>query len=128
VKNMNPSDVPVVIGEGTRLREETQARPKPLIDIGTEPILMHIMRLYSAHGFRRFILCLGYRGMMIKQFFLDRQIRIHDLKLDMSAGIRSFLGALSKRQIARYSEDAADRKAAMSGTISMPSGPEPQLS
>ena len=125
---MNPSDVPVVIGEGTRLREETQARPKPLIDIGTEPILMHIMRLYSAHGFRRFILCLGYRGMMIKQFFLDRQIRIHDLKLDMSTGIRSFLGALSKRQIARYREDAADRKAAMSGTISMPSGPEPQLS
>ena len=93
---MHPSDVPVVIlcgGEGTRLREETQARPKPLIDIGTEPILMHIMRLYSAHGFRRFILCLGYRGMMIKQFFLDRQIRIHDLKLDMSTGIRSFLGA-----------------------------------
>src|SRR5262249_6079313 len=52
---MHPSDVLVVIlcgGEGTRLREETTARPKPLIDIGTEPILMHIMRLYSAHGFR----------------------------------------------------------------------------
>jgi len=112
---MHPSDVPVVIlcgGEGTRLREETQARPKPLIDIGTEPILMHIMRLYSAYGFRRFVLCLGYRGMMIKAW----------------AACDDDLGELSKQQIARYSEDAAARRAAMLDTISVPSTPEPQLS
>jgi glucose-1-phosphate cytidylyltransferase len=91
---MNHSTIPVVIlcgGEGTRLREETHDRPKPLIEIGPEPILVHIMQLYSSHGFRRFILCLGYRGMMIKQFFLDRELRTHDLRLEMSTGTRSFL-------------------------------------
>lgn len=93
---MTPSEIPVVIlcgGEGTRFREETQSRPKPLIEIGPEPMLMHIMRLYSTHGFRRFILCLGYRGMMIKEFFLDREVRTSDLKLEMSTGARSFLGS-----------------------------------
>lgn len=92
---MNPADVPVVIlcgGEGTRLREETATRPKPLIEIGPDPILLHIMKLYAAHGFKRFILCLGYRGVLIKQYFLDRDLRLRDLKLDLGTGQKAYLG------------------------------------
>lgn len=58
-------------GQGTRLREETEYRPKPLVDIGGRPILWHIMKLYAHHGLRDFVLCLGYRGSMIKDYFLS---------------------------------------------------------
>jgi len=91
---MSPDQVPVVIlcgGEGTRFRKETQYRPKPLIEIGSEPILLHIMRSYASFGFRRFILCLGYRGFMVKEFFLTHSLRVQDLRLDLSTGTRTFL-------------------------------------
>jgi glucose-1-phosphate cytidylyltransferase len=58
-------------GLGTRLREETEFRPKPMIMIGDKPILWHIMKLYSHYGFNEFILCLGYKGEVIKNFFLE---------------------------------------------------------
>ena len=58
-------------GQGTRLREETEYRPKPLVEVGQRPILWHIMKLYAHHGFRDFVLCLGYRGRMIKEYFLE---------------------------------------------------------
>ena len=67
-------DIPVVIlcgGQGTRLREETEYRPKPMVEIGTRPILWHIMKIYGAHGLDRFVLCLGYKGWEIKQYFLS---------------------------------------------------------
>lgn len=92
---MQLSDIPVVIlcgGEGTRIREETAARPKPLIEVGPEPILLHIMKLYAAYGFRRFVLCLGYRGLMIKEYFLNREMRLRDMKLNLGTGEHSFLG------------------------------------
>lgn len=92
---LSPSEVPVVIlcgGEGTRFREETVNRPKPLIEIGGEPMLVHIMRLYARCGFRRFVLCLGYRGLMIKEYFLSQELRVRDLRLDLGTGSRSFLG------------------------------------
>ena len=57
-------------GMGTRLREETEHVPKPMVEIGEHPILWHIMKLYGHHGARRFILCLGYKGWQIKQYFL----------------------------------------------------------
>jgi glucose-1-phosphate cytidylyltransferase len=66
-------DMPVVIlcgGQGTRLREETEYRPKPMVEIGPQPILWHIMKIYGAHGLDRFVLCLGYKGWEIKQYFL----------------------------------------------------------
>lgn len=66
-------DIPVVIlcgGKGTRLREETEYRPKPMVEIGPQPILWHIMKLYGAYGLERFVLCLGYKGWEIKQYFL----------------------------------------------------------
>jgi glucose-1-phosphate cytidylyltransferase len=69
-----PEQVPVVIlagGRGTRLMEETRSIPKPMVTIGENPILFHIMRYYAFYGFREFIICLGYKGYMIKEFFLN---------------------------------------------------------
>ncbi len=70
----DPADIPVVIfcgGMGTRIREASDKLPKPLIDIGGRPILWHIMKVYGAHGFRRFVLALGYKGEDIRRFFRD---------------------------------------------------------
>src|SRR5580658_5564046 len=67
-----PAFMKVVIlcgGKGTRLREETEYRPKPMVPIGNRPILWHIMKIYAACGFTDFVLCLGYKGDMIKDFF-----------------------------------------------------------
>ena len=56
-------------GEGTRLREKTESIPKPLVEIGGKPILWHIMKIYEAHGFNQFVLCLGYKGQLIQEYF-----------------------------------------------------------
>ncbi|MFB3813485.1 MAG: glucose-1-phosphate cytidylyltransferase [Terriglobales bacterium] len=68
-------------GLGTRLREETEYRPKPMVDIGGRPILWHIMKMYAHHGFRDFILCLGYRGNMIKEYFLNYEAMNNDFTI-----------------------------------------------
>ena len=68
-------------GQGTRLREETEFRPKPLVDIGGKPILWHIMKTYAHHGFLDFILCLGYRGNMIKDYFLNYEAMNNDFTI-----------------------------------------------
>jgi glucose-1-phosphate cytidylyltransferase len=65
-------------GQGTRMREETEFRPKPLVEIGGRPILWHIMKTYAAAGFREFILCLGYKGNMIKEYFLNYEAMNND--------------------------------------------------
>lgn len=70
----DPENIPVFIlcgGLGTRLREQTEFRPKPMVMVGNHPILWHIMRSYSAHGFKRFILCTGYRSDAVKSYFLN---------------------------------------------------------
>ncbi len=58
-------------GLGTRLREETEVRPKPMVEIGGQPILWHIMQGYASYGFKEFILALGYKGEVIKRYFID---------------------------------------------------------
>lgn len=69
-------------GFGTRLSEETAVRPKPMVDVGEQPILWHIMKIYSSHGINDFIICCGYKGEVIKQYFSDyRQLR-SDLTFD----------------------------------------------
>lgn len=68
-------------GQGTRLREETEYRPKPLVDVGGRPILWHIMKLYAHYGFHDFVLCLGYRGNMIKDYFLSYEAMNNDFTL-----------------------------------------------
>jgi len=68
------ADIPVFIlcgGLGTRLREQTEFRPKPMVSVGNHPILWHIMRSYSSHGFRRFVLCTGYLSEAVKSYFLN---------------------------------------------------------
>jgi glucose-1-phosphate cytidylyltransferase len=79
-------DSPLVIlcgGKGTRLREETEWRPKPMVNIGEWPILWHIMRYYSCFGVRRFMLCLGYKGQVIRDFFVSYHERWADLKIQL---------------------------------------------
>lgn len=70
-------------GLGTRLREETEYRPKPMVEIGGMPILWHIMKTYAAHGFTDFILCLGYKGQVIKDYFLNYETRANDFTLTL---------------------------------------------
>ena len=82
-------NIPVVIlcgGMGTRLREQTEFMPKPLVEVGGKPILWHIMKIYSTHGYNNFILCLGYKGGMIKDYFHELATKTHDFELDMSTG------------------------------------------
>lgn len=71
-------------GFGTRLSEETHLRPKPMVDIGDKPILWHIMKIYSSYGFNEFIICLGYKGYMIKEYFANYFIHQSDLTIDLS--------------------------------------------
>lgn len=66
-------------GMGTRLREETEYRPKPMAEIGGMPILWHIMKIYAHHGFKSFVLCLGYKGHLIKDYFLNYHHMTHDI-------------------------------------------------
>ncbi len=68
-------------GLGTRLREETEYRPKPMVEIGGRPILWHIMKMYAHRGFREFVLCLGYRGNMIKEYFLNYEAMNNDFTI-----------------------------------------------
>lgn len=70
-------------GLGTRLREETEYRPKPLVDIGGRPILWHIMKLYAHYGHQDFVLCLGYRGNMIKDYFLNYEAMNNDFTINL---------------------------------------------
>ena len=84
---LRAADIPVVIlcgGMGTRLREASERLPKPLVDIGGKPILWHVMKLYGHHGFRRFVLCLGYKSELIKRYFLEMREQTTDFTLRLS--------------------------------------------
>lgn len=70
-------------GFGTRISEESYLKPKPMIEIGEKPILWHIMKLYSYHGFNEFIICLGYKSHMIKEFFADYYLHTSDVTFDL---------------------------------------------
>ena len=71
-------------GYGTRLSEETDIKPKPMVEIGGKPILWHIMKLYSAFGFNDFVVCLGYKGYVIKEYFANYFLHMADVTFDMS--------------------------------------------
>lgn len=74
-------------GKGTRLAEETSARPKPMVEIGGWPILWHIMKIYNHHGVRDFVICLGYKGSMIKEYFLNYAMLNSDITVDGSGKV-----------------------------------------
>lgn len=71
-------------GRGTRLSEETALKPKPMIEIGGRPILWHIMKIYSAHGINEFLVCLGYKGYVIKEYFANYVLHMSDVTVDMA--------------------------------------------
>lgn len=73
-------------GRGTRLREETEFRPKPMVEIGGRPILWHIMKYYASFGFKDFILALGYRGDQIRDYFLHYKLRNRDFTIELNSG------------------------------------------
>lgn len=71
-------------GLGTRLSEETSVRPKPMVEIGSQPILWHIMKIYSCHGINDFIICCGYKGYVIKEYFSNYFLHTSDVTFDLS--------------------------------------------
>jgi glucose-1-phosphate cytidylyltransferase len=89
------ADLDVVIlcgGLGTRLREETEVKPKPMVEIGGRPIIWHIMKIYSRFGVRNFILCLGYKGEILRDYFLNYRYNRSDLAVDLHTSAVELLG------------------------------------
>ena len=109
VRQQTQGHIPVVVlcgGLGTRLREETEYRPKPMVEIGGRPILWHIMRLYAHCGFKEFVLCLGYKGMMIKEYFLNYQPLVSDFTIRL--GEAPSVSYLNGREAVDWSVTLAD--------------------
>lgn len=71
-------------GLGTRISEETHLKPKPMVEVGGKPLLWHIMKLYSAHGVQDFVICCGYRGYIIKEYFANYFLHMSDVTFDMA--------------------------------------------
>jgi len=100
-------------GLGTRLREETQVRPKPMVPVGDSPILLHVMRWYAHHGFRRFVLCVGYKSEVIKSYFLGYSSLHSDFTVNLKKAasveeINAAFEAASKKAlkgVLKYTED-----------------------
>ena len=72
-------------GLGTRIAEETTTKPKPMIEIGGKPILWHVMKIYSAHGINDFVICLGYKGHMTKEYFPSYYLHNTDITFDIAS-------------------------------------------
>ena len=85
-------------GLGTRLREETEYRPKPMVEVGGRPILWHIMKSYAHNGFTDFVLCLGYRGNMIKEYFLNYEAMNNDFTIGLGQQSQIRYNALHEEQ------------------------------
>ena len=77
-------------GLGTRISEETGSKPKPMVEIGGRPILWHIMQMFSAHGVTEFVICLGYKGYVIKEFFMNYRLHLSDVTMHLGTGITEF--------------------------------------
>lgn len=73
-------------GKGTRLSEETATKPKPMVEIGSMPILWHIMKIYAAHGVNDFVICLGHKGYQIKEWFVNQTLHRSDITVDLQSG------------------------------------------
>ena len=83
-------------GLGTRIAEESDLKPKPMIEVGGRPLLWHIMKGYAAHGINDFIICLGYKGYAIKEFFFNYHRHTADLEIDLEHGTHKILGSKSE--------------------------------
>jgi glucose-1-phosphate cytidylyltransferase len=83
-------------GFGTRISEETDARPKPLVEIGGHPILWHVMKLYEVAGLTEFVICGGYKASMIKRFFANYYLEANDIEIDLAGGEVRYLNTVSR--------------------------------
>ncbi len=83
-------------GLGTRIAEETDTRPKPMVEIGGKPILWHIMKIYSHYGFNDFIICLGYKGYIIKEYFMNYFLHNANIRIDLQSNTMEVLGSSSE--------------------------------
>ncbi len=97
-KLLKPKVVILAGGMGMRLREETEYKPKPMVQIGPYPILWHIMKIYMSHGFNDFIICLGYKGDMIKEYFLNYEALNNDLTLQFGSSAKVTIHKKSDRE------------------------------
>ena len=107
-------------GLGTRISEESHLRPKPMIEIGEAPILWHIMKIYSSFGFNEFVICCGYKGYVIKEYFADYYLHRSDITFDFSAGnemiVHSNIAEPWKVTVVLRPEDALNAYGLMSVT------------
>ncbi len=90
---IDPKSVPIFVlcgGMGTRLKEHTEFCPKPMVPIGSDPILLHIMHTYATHGFRHFVLCTGYKSEYIKDYFLKFYAHRHDATIELASNSVTF--------------------------------------
>lgn len=78
-------------GLGTRIAEESDFKPKPMVEVGGKPLLWHIMKIYANHGIKDFIICLGYKGYVIKEFFFNYYRHMSDMRIDLKTGEHQIL-------------------------------------
>ena len=83
-------------GLGTRISEESDTKPKPMVEIGGKPLLWHIMKTYSRHGINDFVICLGYKGYVIKEFFFNYHRHMSDMVIDLKSGEHTILASQSE--------------------------------
>lgn len=83
-------------GLGTRIAEESDTKPKPMVEIGGKPLLWHIMKMYSHHGINDFVICLGYKGYVIKEFFFNYYRHMSDMMIDLGTGDHRILNSQSE--------------------------------
>jgi glucose-1-phosphate cytidylyltransferase len=103
---MQPKVVILCGGLGTRLKEETEFKPKPMVAIGNKPILWHIMKIYAHYGFKDFILCLGYKGEAIKEYFLNYDILNSDFTVKL--GAKKMVTVNNKSDVSDWAVTLAD--------------------
>ena len=100
-------------GLGTRISEESNLKPKPMIEIGGKPILWHIMKIYSTHGANDFVICCGYKGYVIKEYFANYFLHMSDVTFDMadnSVVVHQTEGRALARDVGRHRREYADRR------------------
>lgn len=84
-------------GLGTRIAEESDTKPKPMVEVGGKPLLWHIMKMYSQHGINDFVICLGYKGYVIKEFFFNYYRHMSDMTIDLGTGEHKILNSESEQ-------------------------------
>lgn len=83
-------------GLGTRIAEESDTKPKPMVEIGGRPLIWHIMKMYDHHGINDFVICLGYKGYVIKEFFFNYYRHMSDMRVDLKTGVHQILSSQSE--------------------------------